>query len=390
MKKSIKDLIVSNKKVFVRVDFNVPLDESGKVKDNSRIIAALPTIRSLVERGAKVALCSHLGRPKGEIVNSLKMDPVAERLAQDSGYRVKKLDVCIGEEVIKTVESLKENEVVLLENIRFYPGETENDPDFSKQLAEGFDLYVNDAFGTAHRKHASVYGITKYLPAVAGLLMSREIEVLSELLQNPERPFVAIIGGAKISTKINVIRNLLDRVDRLILGGAMCFTFYRAMGRETGISLVEEEEIETARAILADSRLEAKIVLPDDIVVTTNLKEKRGIRTVDANNIPADSMGVDIGPETIKKIKEIVSSAKTIFWNGPLGLFEEKEFAQGTIETARALALSGAKTVVGGGDSISALSQTGLKDRIYYVSTGGGASLKLLEGEELPGVKVLQ
>jgi phosphoglycerate kinase len=393
-KKSIADLTekdLRGKRVLVRVDFNVPQDKTtGAVTDDTRIKAALPTIRYLMEKGARIILVSHLGRPKGKD-EKLKMDPVAKRLSELIGKNVPKLNDCIGPEIEAEVKKMKDGDVILLENVRFYKEEEAGDEEFAKKLACLAEIYVNDAFGTAHRAHASTAVVAKYLPAYAGFLMQKEIEALGKILTNPARPFVAIIGGAKISTKIAVLKNLLSKVDTLVIGGGMVFTFLKARGYEIGKSLFELETFEEAKNILklADEK-KVELVLPVDVVVTAAVDDSAYAKVTGIDEIPRDMIGVDIGPRTIQAIKDIISQAKTIFWNGPLGVFEIDKFARGTIEVMRAIASSQAESVIGGGDSAAAVEKAGLADKMTHVSTGGGASLEFIEGRQLPGVEALK
>jgi phosphoglycerate kinase len=394
MKKCISDLKngeLQGKRVLVRVDFNVPMDKQKNVTDDMRIRAALPTIRYLADRGSKVILVSHLGRPDG-VTEDLRMDPIARRLGELLGRTIHKLDDCIGQGVMTAVSALENGDVVLLENVRFHREEEENDATFSKRLAFLADVYVNDAFGTAHRAHASTEGVARILPGVCGFLIRRELEMMGRSLDNPRRPFVAIIGGAKVSTKITVIRNLARKVDTLIIGGGMTYTFLKAQGFEVGKSLVEEKSIEQAKGIWAQLKATAnlKFITPVDAVVATGLVAGAPSQVVPINGIPPDMMGVDIGPATVALFKETIRSAGTILWNGPVGVFEIEPFDRGTNEIARALASSQAVTIVGGGDSASAVGRAGVADRITHISTGGGASLEYLEGKDLPGIAVLQ
>ncbi len=395
-KKTIRDLPegeLRGKRVLVRVDFNVPLDENRNITDDTRIVESLPTIRYLVERGARVILVSHLGRPKGKPKDELRMDPIAKRLEELLGRKVTKVNDCIGEEVKRAVAQLKDGDVLLLENIRFYPEEEANDENFARALAELADIYVNDAFGAAHRAHASTAGVAKFLPAYAGFLMEKELEALGEKLNNPIRPFLAILGGAKVSSKIGVLRKLLEKVDVLLVGGGMSYTFIKAMGYEVGKSLLEEGMIEEARQILEVAQARGvRFELPLDFVVAPEGKEGIATRVVDWDKIPPDMGGFDIGPKTVEKFGEYIKEAKTIFWNGPLGLFEVNLFARGTIEIAKKVAEaaeSGAIVVVGGGDTVAAIKQAGVERKITHISTGGGASLEFVEGRPLPGVEVL-
>jgi len=386
-KKTVRDIAVKGKRVLVRVDFNVPL-ENGKVADDTRIRAALPTIRYLLEQGAAVILMSHLGRPKGKVQDELRLDPVARRLSQLLGRDVGKLDDCVGPEVLRAAKSLEPGQVLLLENLRFHPEEEQNDPDFARQLASLADVYVNDAFGTAHRAHASTAGVAAHLPAVAGLLLERELEVLGTVLAHPARPFVAILGGAKVSSKIGVIRSLLTKVDLLLVGGGMANTFLKAQGHDVGESLAEDDRLVMAREILEQAG--EKLVLPVDVVVADAFADDANVQIVGVDQVPAGWRILDIGPRTVSLFDEKLASAATVVWNGPMGVFEFPRFAAGTIALASSLASSEATTIVGGGDSIAALQQAGLADKMTHVSTGGGASLEFLEGNVLPGVAALQ
>ncbi len=396
-KLTVRDLELKGKRVLMRVDFNVPL-EGEDVRDDTRIRAALPTIRYVLERGGKLILMSHLGRPKGKVVPELSLKPVAGRLSELLGKPVRMAPDCVGPEVEKMVDELKEGDVLLLENLRFHPEEEKNDPEFSKKLAALGDLYVNDAFGTAHRAHASTEGVTHYFSqCAAGFLMEKELEFLGMVLEDPKRPFVAILGGAKVSDKIGVIRNLLGRVDALLIGGGMSYTFFKAKGWEVGKSLLEEDKVSLASELMEEAeRKGVRLVLPVDNVVTDFLDfegRKYGkTQVVLSDRIPSGWEGVDIGPETVRKFREEVLGARTVFWNGPMGVFEIDEFAKGTEEVAKALAEAtekGAVTVVGGGDSAAAVRKAGLEEKVSHVSTGGGASLEFVEGRELPGVKAL-
>ena len=385
-KRSVRDLEVRDKRVLVRVDFNVPVKD-GEVTDDTRIRRALPTIRYLLEEGARPILISHLGRPKGEPDPKYAMDPVAARLQKLLGEPVKKLDAAVGPEVEEALEDWDGRGIVLLENSRFYPGETSNDPEFADQLAALADLYVNDAFGAAHRAHATTVGVAERQPAAAGLLMEEEIDYLDKVLKDPERPFVAILGGAKVSDKLGVIESLLGTADSLLIGGAMCFTFFKAQGYEIGNSLVEDDYLEEAKRLMEEAG--DRLVLPVDVVVTEAMEEDAESETVPVDGIPAGRMGLDIGPKTVDLFSEHISGASTIFWNGPMGVFEIDAFAKGTEGVARAVAESGATSVVGGGDSVAAVNKLGLEDRMSHISTGGGASLEYVEGKELPGIAVL-
>lgn len=391
-KLSVKDVELSGKRVLMRVDFNVSLNkQTGEISDDTRIRAALPTIKYVLDKGASLILMSHLGRPKGKVVPELKMDKVAQRLSQLLNKEVKKLDACVGEQVKKVVSELKAGEVVLLENTRFYPGETQNDPEFARELASLGDIYVNDAFGTAHRAHASTVGVARFLPAVAGLLMAKELEVLGGILTNPSKPFLAILGGAKVSDKIGVLRNLLDKCQRILIGGGMAYTFLRAQGISTGGSLVEEDKIDEAGEIIRQAeKKNCEFVLPLDHVVAPEPAPGVPVKIVGQKDIPKEWMALDIGPKTVEKFCQLIEEARTVFWNGPLGYFEVEEFSKGTREIARKLAQIDASVVVGGGDSIAALKKENLLDKMTHISTGGGASLEFLEGKELPGVAVLK
>jgi len=387
-KKSVRDVQVKGKRVLVRVDFNVPLDKSGKISDDRRVQAALPTIQYLRDHQAKVILCSHLGRPKGKAVDSLRLTPVAERLSKLLGVEVKKADDCVGPAVAEVVAGMSPGDVVLLENLRFHAQEEANDPEFARQLTSLADIYVNDAFGTAHRAHASTEGVTHYLPSVAGFLLEREINFLGKALSDPTRPFVAILGGAKVSDKIGVIESLLPQVDHLLVGGGMANTFFKAQDHEVGESLVEADKVDLAKGLLA--RAGGKLVLPVDVVVADAFSADAHFKTVAADKVPEGWRILDIGPKTVARFTEVLRSAKTVVWNGPMGVFEFPAFAKGTVEVAKALAGLDATTIIGGGDSAAAVEQAGLADEMTHISTGGGASLEFLEGKTLPGVAALQ
>lgn len=390
-KKSVKDVDVQGKRVFCRVDFNVPIEE-GKITDDTRIRAALPTIQYLISQGARVILASHLGRPKGKVVEKFRLTPVAKRLSEYLKQPVIKVDEVTGSEVEEKVSSLNNGEVLLLENVRFHPGEEKNDSDLAKTFSKLADLYVNDAFGAAHRAHASTAGIAEYLPAVAGFLMQKEIETLSRALTNPVRPFTAIIGGAKVKDKIGVIENLLEKVDHLIIGGGLAYTFVHAKGHEIGKSLFEAEKVELAKEFMQKAEEKGvRLVLPVDVVVVDEFgPDPSVVKTVDIDQIPADMEALDIGPKTRELFGDIVKASKLVIWNGPMGVFEFDRFAAGTNAVAEAVAKSEATSIIGGGDSAAAIKKSGLADEVDHISTGGGASLEFLEGKELPGVVVLQ
>jgi phosphoglycerate kinase len=392
-KLTIRDADVAGKRVFVRVDFNVPL-EDGKVTDDSRIRAAIPTIHYLATHGARLILASHLGRPDGKVQDGLRLRPVAERLSQILGRNVPVTGDALGIGTVDAVKRLRNGELLLLENLRFHAEEEKNDPDFAKQLADYAELYVNDAFGTAHRAHASTVGIAQLLPPYAGFLMERELAMLSRLMENPARPFAAIVGGAKISGKLQVLNELMKKVDVLILGGGMANTFLLAQGKTVGKSLAEHDMVEEARRVLAlAEKKKVKVILPVDVIVAKEVTRGTEYKTIPAEKIPASWHIVDVGRATLDLMEEALADAKTVFWNGPLGVFEIPSFAHGTRAIARFLATradSGATVVVGGGDSVAAIQQQGLAERFTHISTGGGASLEFLEGRELPGVTVLQ
>ena len=386
-KKTIRDVDVAGKCVLVRVDFNVPQDKSGHITDDTRIRAALPTIRYLCDHGAKVILCSHLGRPKGKVSEEFRLTPVAKRLSELLGVPVTKTNDCIGPEVAQAVKAMKAGDVVLLENLRFYAEEEGNDPAFAKQLAAPAELYVNDAFGTAHRAHASTEGVTHYLPAVAGFLMERELNFLGKALADPTHPFVAILGGAKVSDKIGVIENLLPKVDQLIVGGGMANTFLKAQGHEVGDSLLEADKIDLAKDLL--KRGGKKLLLPVDVVVADAFAADAKHQIVGIDKVSTGWRILDIGPQSVAKFSAVLKTAKTVVWNGPMGVFEFPRFAAGTFAVARQVAESCAVSIIGGGDSVSAINQSGLSEQITHISTGGGASLEMLEGIELPGLAIL-
>lgn len=389
-KKTVKDIDLKNKKVLVRCDFNVPMDENKNITDNRRIVAALPTIKYLLEQNCKVVLCSHLGRPKGEFKPEYSLKPVAKELSKLLGKEVIMAQDVIGEDAKNKAENLKNGEVLLLENVRFHRQETDNDPEFAEKLASFGEIFVNDAFGTAHRAHASTEGVTKYLPAVSGFLIEKELKFLGEALENPERPFVAILGGSKVSDKIGVIENLLEKVDTLIIGGGMAYTFFKAQGYSVGDSLCEEDKCDLALEIMEKAKEKnVKFLLPIDNKVGKEFKPDTESKTVKSTEIPDGWEGLDIGEETIKLYKEELQNAKTIVWNGPLGVFEFDQFAVGTNEIAKALGDIDAIKIIGGGDSAAAVEKAGLADKMTHISTGGGASLEFLEGKKLPGIEAL-
>ena len=395
-KKSLASLSaadISGKRALVRVDFNVPVDDKGNITDDTRIRAALPTIQDLTQKGAKVILTSHFGRPKG-VDEKLRLTPVAKRLAELLGQEVIKTDDCIGDDVAAKVAALDNGQVLLLENVRFYKEEEKNDPEFAQKLAANADFYVNDAFGTAHRAHASTEGVTKFLsPSVAGYLVEKELQYLQSAIEAPQRPLAAIIGGSKVSSKIGVIETLLEKCDKLIIGGGMIFTFYKARGLSVGKSLVEEDKLELAKSLEAKAKERGvALLLPTDIVSADKFAPDANATTVSIENIPADGMGLDIGPDSVKVFQAALADCKTVIWNGPMGVFEFDKFAAGTEAIANTLAeisKTGAITIIGGGDSVAAVEKVGLADQMSHISTGGGASLELLEGKVLPGIAAL-
>ena len=391
-KKTIKDIDVKNKKVLVRCDFNVPLDkETGVITDNRRIRAAIPTINYLLDNNAKVILCSHLGRPKGEFNPKYSLKPVAEELSKLLQKEVKMAEDVIGDSAKELVSNIAEGEVVLLENVRYHNEEEKNDPEFAKALASFAEIYVNDAFGTAHRAHGSTAGVADYLPAVSGFLIEKELEFLGGALENPKKPFVAILGGAKVSDKIGVIENLIEKVDTLIIGGGMAYTFFKAKGYEIGTSICEDDKIDLAKSLLEKAEEKGvKLLLPVDNKVAKEFSNDSEYLEVPSTEIPSDYMGMDIGSKTIENFKEVLKDAKTVVWNGPLGVFEFDKFAQGTNEVAKILGNIDAITIIGGGDSAAAIEKMGLADKMTHISTGGGASLEFLEGKTLPGIACLQ
>ena len=389
-KKTVRDIDLKNKKVLVRCDFNVPMDENRNITDNRRIVAALPTIKYLLEQNCKIVLCSHLGRPKGEFKEEFSLKPVAKELSRLLGKDVIMANDVIGPDAKNKAENLKNGEIMLLENVRFHREETDNDPNFSKELASFGEIFVNDAFGTAHRAHASTEGVTKYLPAVSGFLIEKELKFLGEALNNPERPFVAILGGAKVSDKIGVIDSLLEKVDTLMIGGGMAYTFFKAQGYEVGNSLCEPDKCDLALKLMEKAKEKnVKFMLPIDTKIGKEFKPDTESKTVGWKEIPEGWEGFDIGEKTIEMFKEELKNAKTVIWNGPLGLFEFDQFAIGTNEIAKDLATLNATTIIGGGDSAAAVEKAGLGDKMTHISTGGGASLEFLEGKNLPGIEAL-
>lgn len=390
-KKTIKDINVSGKKVLMRVDFNVPLTKDGKVEDDNRIVRAIPTINYLKERGAKIILMSHLGRPGGEVVEELRLEPVGRHLSTILNEPVLMLKDCIGDEVATKVSGMLEGDIVLLENTRFYKEEKENNPEFSKKLASVADIYVNDAFGTAHRAHASTEGVTKYLPSVAGLLIEREIKNLSEALDNPDRPWVCIIGGAKISTKIKVIEKLLVRADKILLGGALVNNVLKSKGVNVGQSKVEDNAMDEAKKLLpqVNEGDNKKLYIPEDFIVADHPEGQSKSRIASTSDIKGNEMILDIGPKTISLYKDIISQAAMIIWNGPMGMFEIPAFAKGSYEVAKQVAESGSKSIIGGGETLDLVKSLSLEEKLTFVSTGGGAMLEFLEGKELPGIAAL-
>ncbi|MFV8826545.1 phosphoglycerate kinase [Alkalihalobacterium sp. APHAB7] len=389
-KKSIRDVELTGKKVFCRVDFNVPMSE-GQVSDDTRIRAALPTVQYLVEQGAKVILASHLGRPKGQVVEELRLDAVAKRLSDLLQKEVTKTNEAFGAEVDQAISAMQNGDVLLLENVRFYPGEEKNAPELAQQFAALADIYVNDAFGAAHRAHASTEGIAHHIPAVAGFLMEKELEVLGKALSNPERPFTAIIGGAKVKDKIGVIENLLEKVDNLIIGGGLAYTFVKAKGYETGQSLLETDKIDLAKGFIEKAEQKGvKLYMPEDVVIANEFSKDATTQVVDIDEIPADWQGLDIGPKTVDTYRNVILDSKLVIWNGPMGVFEWEAFANGTKSVAVALAdANDTFTVIGGGDSAAAVEKFDLAESMSHISTGGGASLEFIEGKDLPGVVAL-
>ncbi|QSB10872.1 phosphoglycerate kinase [Lysinibacillus fusiformis] len=388
-KKTMKDIDVKGQRVFVRVDFNVPMAD-GSITDETRIRAAIPTIEYLVEQGAKVILASHLGRPKGEVKEDMRLTAVGIRLAELMGKPVTKLDESIGQAVEEAVANMQDGDILLLENVRFHAGEEKNDPTLAQQFAQLADIYVNDAFGAAHRAHASTEGIAKHIPAVSGFLMQKELDVLGKALSNPEHPFTAIIGGAKVKDKIGVIESLLEKVDHLIIGGGLSFTFIKAQGHDIGKSLLEEDKIELAKSFIEKAKVKGvQLHMPVDAVVANEFSQDAETQIVDVEAIPADWMGLDIGPKTAANYAEVIKNSKLIIWNGPMGVFEMDKFANGTKTVADAMATTAGYTVIGGGDSAAAVEKFEVADKMDHISTGGGASLELMEGKELPGIVAL-
>lgn len=389
-KKTVRDVEVKGKRVLVRVDFNVPMDKEGQVTDDTRIRAALPTIEYLVKGGARVILMSHLGRPKGEVNEKYRLNPVARRLQELLGRPVAKVDDCVGELPLQAVGQMQDGDVLLLENLRFYPGEEKNDERFARRLADLGDVYVNDAFGAAHRAHASTHGVAEFLPAVAGFLMEKEINVLGQALVKPERPFVAVIGGAKVTDKIGIIGNLLQKVDTLIIGGGMANTFLKATGKSMGKSLLEADKLDLARELMVSAQDRGvQLLLPVDLVVAPAVSPDAESRVVPVDDVPEDWMALDIGPQSVSLFAGALKGAATVIWNGPMGVFEMEPFAAGTLAVAKALAECPGTTIIGGGDSAAAVEKAGVADQITHISTGGGASLEFLEGKVLPGVAAL-
>ena len=390
-KKTVTDVAVQGKRVLVRVDYNVPLNEKGEVSDDKRIVASMPTVKYLIENGARIILCSHLGRPKGERKPEFSMKPVADRLAALlPEVKITFASDCIGEEAKEKADALKDGEILLLENLRFHKEEEKNDPAFAKELASLAELYVSDAFGTVHRAHASTAGVAAYLPAVSGFLIGKELDIMGEALENPQRPFVAILGGAKVADKIGVIKNLLKKCDTLIVGGGMAYTFFKAMGYEIGDSLLDAESIDLAKELMAEAKERGvKLLLPVDTVVAETFAADAAHKTVKSSEIPANWQGLDIGEETRALFAEAIKSAKTVIWNGPMGVFEFPAFAKGTAAVAEACAACDGTTIIGGGDSASAVKKLGYAAKMTHISTGGGASLEFLEGKVLPGVAAL-
>jgi phosphoglycerate kinase len=389
-KLTVRDLQLSGKRVLVRVDFNVPVDEAGNITDDTRIKAALPTIKYISDHQGKVLLASHFGRPKGRVVDEFRLDTVAKRLGELLGRKVPKLDDCVGQEVKQAVDRMQPGDILLLENVRFYPEEEKNDPSFAKALAANADIFVNDAFGAAHRAHASTAGVAAHLKSAAGLLMEKELSVMGTALDNPARPFTAILGGKKVEDKIAVIQNLLNKVDTLVIGGGMAFTFLVAQGYQVGKSIVDQEHLEFAKEMIGEAaRKKVMLLLPVDVVVADRIDPEANAQVVPVDSIPADWYGLDIGPRTAENFAAEICDAKTVIWNGPMGVFEMEAFSAGTLALCQALSVVEGTTIVGGGDTAAAVEQMGFADKVSHISTGGGASLEFLEGKELPGVAAL-
>lgn len=389
-KKSVKDIDVAGKRVIMRADFNVPMDENGRIADKTRITTTLPTIKYLINNGAKTVLMSHLGNPKEGYESSKSLKPVAECLSQLLDKDVKFAKDAIGEDAKEMADAMKPGDVMLLENLRFHPEEKANDAEYAKKLASYGEIYVNDAFGTSHRKHASTYGIGQYLPAVSGFLIEKEIDMLGKALENPEREYTAILGGAKVSSKIGVINHLFEKVDNILIGGGMAFTFIKAMGHDIGKSILDEEHIEYAKEIIEKAKTEnVNLLLPVDVIVADEFSNNADTKIVGIDEIPSDALGLDIGPETCKLFEEVIMRSKTVVWNGPMGAFEMSKFEKGTKAVANAMAHCNGTTVVGGGDSARAIDSFGLQSKMTHISTGGGASLEFLEGKALPGIEIL-
>ena len=390
-KKTVRDIDLKDKKVLIRCDFNVPFDDNGNITDNRRIVAALPTIKYLLENNCKVILCSHLGRPKGEFNMAFSLAPVAKELSRLLNMDVKLANDVVGESAQRLTENMNNGEIVLLENVRFEPGEEKNDEELSKKLASMAEIYVNDAFGTAHRAHSSTTGVASYLPAVSGFLIEKELEYLGKALETPKRPFIAILGGKKVSDKIGVIDSLLEKVDTLLIGGGMAYTFLKALGHEIGNSVCEIDKLELAQSLIEKAKAKnVKLLLPVDNVIADEYGDNGNWKVLDSNDIPEGWMGLDIGPKTIELFKKELETAKTVVWNGPLGIFEYEQFSNGTKGIANTLAsLEDCVTVIGGGDSAAAVEKLGLADKMTNISTGGGASLEFLEGKNLPGIEAL-
>ena len=388
--KTVKDIDVTSKRVLVRVDFNVPIGKSGDIQDDTRIRVCLPTIRYLIDERARIILCSHLDRPKGKVVESLRLAPIAKRLSELLGQTVRSLDECTGPDVEKAVSGMRDGDVVLLENLRFYPGEEKNDPGFAQALSRLADIYVNDAFSASHRSHASIVGVTKYLPSVAGFLLAGELNTLKQLLEKPAKPFAVVIGGAKVSDKLGVLENIVTRVDMFIIGGGMAATFLKSKGYNVGKSTVEDDKLQYVRDFSEKARsLGVRLLLPADVIITQNLDGSSAARTVRADDIPDGWAIADIGPQTIANYSRELRECKTVFWNGPMGVFEVPQFSGGTREIATAISKLDAYTVIGGGSTVEAVNSLGLANKMAHISMGGGATLEFLSGKTLPGVTAL-